>query len=124
MRETGGNIELRPVLSREFNDDVLAAGGRGVPDVDRYVEDAAPVYADELGLGIGCFLKMQAADGALARRQRKIVLNEGARNAGLLQSLFAIGFREKPALVFKARRDDQLQAWNFEVRHQHRRSAR
>ena len=72
MGEARRHEELVAELGAELDRHMLAVGGRAAADVDGDVEDGAVQHADELGLGMGRPLEMQAAQGAGAPEKARL----------------------------------------------------
>lgn len=83
-------------------------------DVHGHVQNGAARHADQLVLGVGRRLEVQAAHGAYLRRQGVIVLHKIQVDAQLVESRPVVGLAEKPAMIAKLVRLDNLDVRDVE----------
>ncbi len=100
--------ELQPVLGAEGDGSVAAVGRRTDADVHDHVEDGATRNPDELVLGLGGHLVMQAAHDALGPRAGVVVLDEHGVEAGVPQRALIVGLGKEAARIAMHRRTDDL----------------
>ncbi len=102
MGEAFRHEELIAPLGADLDGHMLAIARRALADVDDDIEDGAPQHADELALGMGRLLEMQAANRSGRAGEGDIVLHEMAVEAGGGEGPGIVPFAEIAAPVAEA----------------------
>src|SRR4051794_24921200 len=76
MRKADWHQKLAPVRSGQFYRHMPPEGRRRTAQIHGNIEDATAHHSNELALGEGCQLKVQAANGAPLHGKGMIVLHE------------------------------------------------
>ena len=115
VREAGGHEELFAAGRVEAYGDVAAVARRVGADVDGDIENGTGEHPDQLGLGVGRDLKVQAAEGAGGGGEGLVVLQEAVGDAVLGELVGAVDLREPAAVVAVALRDHPFDRRNFSI---------
>lgn len=111
--EADGDEDLAPVFGAEDGGNVSAEGGGIFADVECDVEDRAVDDADELMLGHGGKLAMQAADDSFFDGEGVVVLDELGVDSGIFEESLVEGLGEESAMVAEFFRDEDLHVGDF-----------
>src|SRR5262245_47749093 len=118
MSESGRDVNLPEVFSRQPDADPLPEMRRTAPNVDRHVVDLALDHVDQFALR-SPNLRVQPADRA-ALRPRMVVLDEDRVNPALAILPLVIGLEEKTSLVAEDLRLDDDHSGNVRGNELHR----
>src|SRR6266849_6117217 len=92
-----GYEDLVALRGTQHHRDMPAETGGTPANIDRDIEDRARGHAQQLGLGKRRNLEVEAANHALARGQRMVVLDEVGVDSMSLQHVLLEYFRKEPA---------------------------
>ena len=120
VREALGHVKCGPIRFRKLDGEVGEVGRRLRAQVDDHVEDAAPCAAHHFRFGGRGNLKVQAAYGSGATRERDVRLSYHGFQSVCREFVLTERPREKSALVLACLEFQHVGGLEFRFTEQHR----